>query len=105
MKISKILALFFILTLLSPVTLRAEWFDGEVQKVNAKDKTIIISEIDPITDTEERKEILTDEATVFLGVASLTDIHENDDVTVEAKYDEPADVWKAISVEVAEAGA
>lgn len=105
MKISKFLAIFFILTFLSPVALRAEWFDGEVQKVNAKDKTIIISEIDPITDTEERKEILTDEATVFLGVASLTDIRENDDVTIEAKYDEPTDVWKALSVEVAEAGA
>ena len=105
MKTSKILALFFILTLLFPLTLRAEWFDGEVQKVDAKDKTIMISEIDPITDTEEKKEILTDGTTVFLGVASLADIRENDNVTVEAKYDEATDVWKALSVEVAGAGA
>lgn len=105
MKTSKVLALFFILTLLLPVTLRAEWFDGEVQKVDVKDKTIMISEIDPITDTEEKKEVLTDDATVFLGVASLKDVRENDNVTIEAQYDEPTDVWKALSVEVAEAGA
>jgi len=42
---------------------------------------------------------------VFSGVASLKDIHEDDDVTIEARYDEPTDAWKAVSVEVAEAGA
>jgi len=87
------------------MTLCAEWFDGEVQKIDAKAKTVTVSEIDPITDTEEKKEILTDEATVFLGVASLKDIREGDDVTIEAQYDEPTDAWKALSLEVAEAGA
>jgi hypothetical protein len=83
----------------------AEWFDGEVRKIDVKDKTLTISEIDPITDTEEKKEVLIGEATVFSGVKSLEDIRENDDVTIEAQYDEPTDAWKAISVEVAEAGA
>lgn len=83
----------------------AEWFDGEVQKIDAKAKTITISEIDPITDTDEKKEILVQDTTVFSGVKTLKDIRVDDNVTVEAQYDEPTDVWKAISVEVAEAGA
>ena len=83
----------------------AEWFDGEVQKVDTKARTVTISEIDPITETEEKEEVLIDDTTVFSGVTSLKDIHKNDDVTIEAKYDEPSDVWKAISIEVAEAGA
>ena len=105
MKTFKILALFFILAFSFSATLRAEWLDGEVQKIDTKAKMITISEIDPITDTEEKKEILVDKATVFSGVKALKDIRENDDVTIEALYDEPSDVWKALSVEVAEAGA
>ena len=105
MRTSRILAFFLILMLSFSLPLRAEWFDGEVQKVDAKAKTITLSEIDPITDTEEKKEILVDKATVFSGVKALKDIRENDDVTIEALYDEPSDVWKALSVEVAEAGA
>ncbi len=103
MKKTFILVLMFLLLTVYPCS--AEWFDGEVQKIDAKAKTITISEIDPITDTEEKKEVLIDEATVFSGVTSLKDVRENDDVTIEAQYDEPSDVWKAISVEVAEAGA
>ena len=105
MKIFKILSV--ILTLLLPfsVALQAEWFDGEVQKIDLKARTITISEIDPITDTEEKKEILIDQVTVFSGVTALKDIRENDNVTIEAQYDEPTDAWKALSVEVAEAGA
>ncbi len=105
MKTFKMLAAFFILMLPFSIALHAEWIDGEVQKVDRKAKTITISEIDPITDTEEKKEVLTDGTTVFSGVKSLKDIRENDDVTIEAQYDEAADVWKALSVEVAEAGA
>ncbi|MFH1799318.1 MAG: hypothetical protein ABH891_00530 [Candidatus Omnitrophota bacterium] len=105
MKTFKILALFFILAFSFSVTLCAEWFDGEVQKIDAKAQTITISEIDPITDIEEKKEILVDGVTVFSGVMSLKDIRENDIVTIEAQYDEPTDAWKALSVEVAEAGA
>jgi len=105
MKISRILAISLVLMLPFSFMARAEWFDGEVQKIDAKAKTITVSEIDPITDTEEKKEILIDKATVFSGVASLKDIHEDDDVTIEARYDEPTDAWKAVSVEVAEAGA
>ena len=105
MKISKILVLLFILTVSFPMILSAEWFDGEVQKIDTKAKTITLSEIDPITDTEEKKEVLVDKTTVFSGVASLKDIRENDNVTIEAQYDEPTDAWKALSVEVAEAGA
>jgi hypothetical protein len=85
--------------------LSAEWFDGEVQKTDAKTKTITISEIDPITDMEEKKELLVDEATIFSGVTSLKDIRENDNITIEAQYDDLTDAWKALSVEVAEAGA
>ena len=105
MKTYKILALFFVLAFSFSMTLSAEWFDGEVQKTDVKAKTITISDIDPITDVEEKKEILTDEATVFSGVTSLKDIRKDDNVTIEAQYDEPTDVWKALSVEVAEAGA
>ena len=105
MKTSRFLAFSFILALSFSRPLCAEWFDGEVQKVDAKAKTLTISEIDPITDTEDKKEVLVDKATVFSGVTSLKDIRENDDVTIEAQYDEPSDVWKALSVEVAEAGA
>jgi hypothetical protein len=83
----------------------AEWFDGEVQKVDLKARTVTISEIDPITDTEEKKEILVEETTVFSGVKSLGDVRKDDNVTIEAQYDEPTDAWKALSVEVAEAGA
>jgi hypothetical protein len=105
MKTFKILALILVLSLSFSLPLQAEWFDGEVQKVDAKAGTITISEIDPITDTEEKKEILIDQVTVFSGVASLKDIRENDNVTIEAQYDEPTDAWKALSIEVAEAGA
>jgi len=105
MSISKILSVFLTLMLTFSVALHAEWFDGEVQKVDVKAKMITISDIDPITDTEEKKEVLIDEATVFSGVTSLKDIRENDNVTIEARYDEPSDVWKALSIEVAEAGA
>ena len=94
---------FFFLLIVCPAY--AEWFDGEVQKIDAKAKTITLSEIDPITNSEEKKEILIDKATVFSGVASFEAIRENDNVTIEARYDEPTDVWKAVSVEVAEAGA
>ena len=105
MKTLKIFTAFCILMLPFSWTAQAEWFDGEVQKVDAKAKTITLSEIDPITDTEEKKEILVDGATIFSGVTSLKDIRENDNVTIEAQYDEPTDAWKALSVEVAEAGA
>jgi hypothetical protein len=105
MKTYKILALFFILALSFSMTLSAEWFDGEVQKIDVKAKTITISDIDPITDVEEKKEILVDDATVFSGVPSLKDIRKDDNITIEAQYDESADAWKALSVEVAEAGA
>ncbi|MFH0985969.1 MAG: hypothetical protein V1882_10650 [Candidatus Omnitrophota bacterium] len=105
MKAVTILVLSFILTLPFSGVLRAEWFDGEVQKIDAQAKTITLSEIDPITNTEEKKEVLVDTATVFLGVKSLKDIRKDDNVTIEAQYDEPTDAWKALSVEVAEAGA
>jgi len=105
MKISKIPAFLMILMLPFSVALRAEWFDGEVQKIDEKGKTITLSDIDPITDVEEKKEILVEDSTVFSGVKSLKDIRKDDNVTIEARYDEPTDAWKAISVEVAEAGA
>lgn len=105
MKISKLLAILLILAFPLPGVLRGEWFDGEVQKVDAQAQTITVSEIDPITDAEEKKEILIDKKTAFSGVTSFKDIRIDDNVTVEAKYDEPSDVWRAISVEVAEAGA
>ena len=105
MKTSKILAAFLALMLPFSFMLHAEWFDGEVQKIDAKARTITISEIDPITDTEEKKEVLVGDTTLFSGVKSLKDIRVDDNVTIEAQYDEPTDAWKAISVEVAEAGA
>ena len=105
MKISKFAVLLMILMLPFSVTLRAEWFDGEVQKVDTNAKTITISEIDPITDTEEKKEILVGDTTLFAGVRSLKEVRKDDNVTIEALYDEATDVWKAISLEVAEAGA
>lgn len=105
MKISKLAVFLMMLMLPFSVILSAEWFDGEVQKVDAKAQTITISEIDPITDTEEKKEILAGEATVFSGVKSLKEIRKDDSVTIEAEYDEPTDAWKALSIEVAEAGA
>ena len=82
----------------------AEWFEGEVGKVDLQAKTVTVSEVDPITDTEESNEIVVDDATVFSGVKSLKELKSGDDVTVEAKYDEPTDSWKAVSVEMAEAG-
>lgn len=105
MKTLKVLSLLLALVLPFSFALRAEWFDGEVQKIDVKARTITISEIDPITDTEEKEEILVDDATVFSGVNSLNEIRKNDNVTIEAQYDESSDVWKAISLEVAEAGA
>jgi hypothetical protein len=105
MKISTILLFLLILMLPLAASLRAEWFDGEVQKIDTSAQTITISEIDPITDAEEKKEVLIDKATVFSGVTSLKDIRVNDSITIEAQYDEPTDAWKALSVEVAEAGA
>ena len=105
MKTFKIFTVFLVLMLPFSTVLCAEWFDGEVQKIDAKARTITISEIDPITNTEEKEEILVGDGTVFAGVHSLKDIRVNDNVTIEAKYDEPTDAWKALSVEVAEAGA
>ncbi len=105
MKTLKILSLVLALMMSFSGALRAEWFDGEVQKIDVKARTITISEIDPITEAEEKEEILVDDATVFSGVSSLKEIRKNDNVTIEAQYDETSDVWKAISLEVAEAGA
>lgn len=82
----------------------AEWFDGEVGKVDLKAKTVTISEVDPITNTEETNEIVVDDATTFSGVKSLGELKPGDEVTIEAKYDEPTDSWKAVSLEMAEAG-
>ena len=104
MKTSKILAILFLLILPCAVSLYAEWFDGEVQAIDVKNKTITLSEVDPITDIEEKKELLVDGTTVFSGVSSLKDIRKNDNATIEAQYDEKEDVWKALSIEVAEAG-
>lgn len=105
MRVFAVLVLSIVLSLSFSFALHAEWFDGEVQKIDAQAQTVTISEIDPITNTEEKKEILVDNATVFLGVKSLKDIRKDDNVTIEAQYDEPTDAWKALSVEVAEAGA
>lgn len=82
----------------------AEWFDGDVAKVDLENKTVTVSEVDPITDTEESNEIVISEATVFSGIKSLTELKTGDVVSVEAKYDEPTDSWKAVSVEMPEAG-
>ncbi len=82
----------------------AEWFDGEVGKVDLKARTVTISEVDPITDAEETNEIIIGDATTFSGVKSLEELKSGDDVTIEAKYDEPTDSWQALSVEMAEAG-
>ena len=105
MKIFRMLAVLFILMIPFSFVLHAEWFDGEVQKIDLKDKTLTISQIDPITEAEQKEQILVSESTVFSGVKSLKDIRVNDNVTIEAKYDEPTDAWKALSIEVAEAGA
>ena len=105
MKTLKMLSLVLALTMPFSVGLRAEWFDGEVQNIDTKSRTITISEIDPITETEEKEEVLLDDATVFSGVNSLQEIRKNDNVTIDAQYAESVDVWKAISIEVAAAGA
>ena len=105
MKISKLFALLFALLFFFPLNLRAEWFDGDVQEVDLKNKTITLSEVDPITEAEEKKEILVGESTIFSGVNELKDVRKNDNATVEARYDDEADVWKAVSIEVAQAGA
>ena len=71
MKTSKILTMLLILLLPLGTVLRAEWFDGEVQKIDAKAGTFTLSEIDPITDTEEKVEVLVNGTTVYSGVAAL----------------------------------
>mgnify|MGYP001769416536 CR=1 FL=1 len=102
----KLKMLFAILALsvlpLSPCF--AEWFDGEVEKMDLEAKTVTVSEIDPITDTEETNEIVIEAATTFSGVNSLEELAPGDDVTIEARYDEPTDSWKAVSIEMAGAG-
>ena len=104
MKTAGIFLILCLLLLSSPGLLRAEWIDGEVKKVDLKAGTITVGEIDPVTETEETEEIIIDKATVFSGVKSLAEIRAEDDVSIETKYDEPTDSWKAISVEVPEAG-
>ena len=79
----------------------AEWFDGEAQTVDLKTQELTVAEVDPITEFEEAEVITIVPATTFAGVAALKDIHAGDEVTVEAKYDEPTDSWRAVSVEVA----
>ncbi|HOW58403.1 MAG TPA: hypothetical protein PLO78_01610 [Candidatus Omnitrophota bacterium] len=104
MKYFKILLIFFLVGMSFSAAAHAEWFDGEVKKVDIKTGMITISEIDPITETEESEEFVVGSETVFSGVKSLEEIHVDDDVSIEAKYDEPSDSWKAVSVEVPEAG-
>ncbi|MBU9888630.1 MAG: hypothetical protein KTQ49_02015 [Candidatus Omnitrophica bacterium] len=82
----------------------ADWFDGEVERTDLEAGTVTVSEIDPITDTEETYEVLTDDATTFSGVNSLAELKSGDDIAIEAQYDEPTDSWKAVSVEMPEAG-
>ena len=101
---NKMLLGIAVLLLLPLNVCSAEWFDGEVGKIDLKAKTVTVSEVDPITDTEETNEIIIGEATTFSGVKSLEELKPGDDVTIEAKYDEPTDSWKAVSVEMAEAG-
>lgn len=103
----KILIFFFglwILILCGTGMIFAEWVDGEVKKIDAKDRTLTIGEIDPITDTEENQEIAIDSTTVFSGVKSLEELQEGDDISAEVQYDAPTDSWKAISIEIPEAG-
>lgn len=104
MKHFKILSILFAAILFFPVVLHAEWFDGEVRKVDSKAGTITISEIDPITETEEIEEFVVGNTTIFSGVKSLEEIQAEDDIAIEAQYDEPTDSWKAVSIEIPEAG-
>lgn len=92
------------LILLCTGVLRAEWVDGEVKQVDAKAGTLTIREIDPITDTEENQEIVVDPATVFSGAKSLADLQPDDAISAEVKYDAATDSWKALSIEIPEAG-
>ena len=103
MKLRFLFALIAVTFLAMPAA-SAEWFDGDVDKVDMKSGTLTISEVDPITEAAETEEIVIGPATVFSGVKSLKDLRKGDDVTIEAKYDEPTDSWTALSVEMAEAG-
>ncbi len=82
----------------------AEWVDGDVVEIHLSDNEIVVSEIDPVTDEEELREILIIPETKFWGVRGLKDIRENDSVTAEVEYDAAEDVLKAISIEIPDDG-
>jgi len=102
----KIILLTMVVTLFA-LPLRAafaEWFDGEVQKIDLKEQEITVSEVDPITEAEEAEVIAVVPGTTFSGVKNLKEVRAGDEVSIEAKYDEPSDSWQAVSVEVSGAG-
>ena len=94
-------ALFFVAT--DPFC-HADWFEGEVSRVDLRFGELTVTEIDPITGTEDAEVIAVLPATVFSGVRGLKDIKTGDEVTVEARYDESSDSWQAVSVEIPGAG-
>lgn len=97
-----VFALTFLLLTLDPCF--ADWFDGEVQKIDLEAQELTVSEIDPITEVEEAEVISIVPQTTFAGVKALKDIRTGDEVAIEAKYDEPSDSWQAVSVEIPGAG-
>lgn len=100
----KTLILILMLLLLPAGRCLGEWFDGEVEKIDHKAGTLTISEVDPITNAVETEEIVIESTTIFSGVNSLKDLRNGDDISIEAKYDEPTDSWKAVSIEMAAGG-
>lgn len=101
----KIRVLILSLVVLMPLShCFAEWFDGEIQKVDLKEQEIAVSEVDPITETERTEVVVIVPQTVFSGVAALKEVRIGDEVSIEARYDEASDAWQAVSVEVIGAG-
>ena len=96
---------FLVIFLLFPAAFcAAEWFDGDIEKIDLKTQELTVTEVDPITEVEEAEVISILPATTFSGVTGLKDIRPGDEVSVEAKYDEASDSWQALSVEVSGAG-
>ena len=78
----------------------AKTVSGKVAKVDAATNKISVSYTDPATSKEESAEISIKTDTAFSGAASLADLKEGEDVSVEAAEDAATGGWNATSVKV-----
>ncbi len=81
----------------------AKTVSGKVATIDAASNKVSVSYTDPSTSKEEKAEISVKPETTYSGVASLGELKEGQEVSVDAEEDAATGGWSAISIKAAEA--